>query len=60
MNDIFLGVVVLLLLGMIIMMFKYAKYIHTLPNLPKTENKNLNKDERSESGTNSDTDQEND
>ena len=58
MNDIFLGVVVLLLLGMIIMMFKYAKYIHTLPNLPKTENKNLNKDESSESEP-SDTDEEN-
>jgi len=45
-NEIFLGVVVLLLLGMVIMMFKYAKYIH---NLPKTENKNASSDERSES-----------
>jgi hypothetical protein len=45
-NEIFLGVVVLLLLGMIIMMFKYAKYIH---NLPKTENKNTSSDVNPES-----------
>ena len=36
MDELFLAVVGALLLGMIVMMFKYAKYIH---NLPKTENK---------------------
>ncbi len=36
MDELFVAVVVLLLLGMVVMMFKYAKYIH---NLPKTENK---------------------
>ena len=31
MNEFLLAVVVVLLLGMIVMMFKYAKYIHSLP-----------------------------
>lgn len=31
MNDLIMGVVVLLLVGMVVMMFKYARYIHTLP-----------------------------
>lgn len=36
-------------------MFKYAKYIH---NLPKTEDKNIKKDENSESGMPSNADEE--
>jgi F0F1-type ATP synthase assembly protein I len=55
-NEIFLGVVVLLLLGMIIMMFKYAKYIH---NLPKTENKKIPSDEHPESKVPDDKDSKN-
>ena len=35
MNDLLMGVVVLLLVGMVVMMFKYARYIHTLPTLEK-------------------------
>lgn len=31
MNDLLMGVVVLLLVGMVVMMFKYARYIHSLP-----------------------------
>ncbi|MGV7221297.1 MAG: hypothetical protein ACQ9MH_07220 [Nitrospinales bacterium] len=54
MNEIFLGVVVLLLLVMIVMMFKYAKYIH---NLPKTENKDSALDKSSESENSTDKDE---
>jgi zona occludens toxin (predicted ATPase) len=53
-NEIFLGFVVLLLLVMIVMMFKYAKYIH---NLPKTENKDATLDKRSESESSTDKDE---
>jgi zona occludens toxin (predicted ATPase) len=52
-NEIFLGVVVLLLLAMIVMMFKYAKYIH---NLPKTDNKDATLDKNSESESSTDKD----
>ena len=54
MNEIFLGVVVILLLVMIVMMFKYAKYIH---NLPKTENKDSTLDNNSESESSTDKDE---
>ncbi len=36
MNELFLVLVVFLLVGMVVMMFKYARYIHSLP---KTEGK---------------------
>ena len=32
MNEILLGIVVLALLGMVFMMFKYSKFIHHFPN----------------------------
>ncbi len=52
MNELFLAIVVALLLGMIVMMFKYAKYIH---NLPKTESKgDIEEPPSSDSSDNSD------
>ena len=52
MNELFLAIVVALLLGMIVMMFKYAKYIH---KLPKTETKgDMDEPPSSDSSDNSD------
>ena len=33
MDNYFLAIVAALVLGMVVMMFKYAKYIHKLPNI---------------------------
>lgn len=44
MNDLFLAVVAILVIGMMVMMIKYAKFIHKQPKIEEERRKEENKE----------------
>lgn len=51
-NDLFLIIVALLVVGMMVMMIKYAKFIHNQPKMEAEKRENINKDNPSSDDTN--------
>ena len=51
MNDLFLVIVGLLVVGMMVMMIKYAKFIHNQPKMEAEKRENTNKDNPSSDDT---------
>lgn len=53
MNDLFLALAALFSIGMVVLMIKYAKFIHNQPKIEEERRRNSTKDEYTPPGENS-------